>query len=262
MYIDYHHHSNHSFDSKADVEEICQKALEKGIKEICFTEHFSVNPAAPTYGHMKWPLYLEKLSYCQEKFQGQLTIKTGIELCEPHLMMDAYKDALLDIPLDFILGSVHNIDQLTLRKFMNGYPQKDCYQEYFLELEKMVEHADIDVIAHFDLMKRYAYPIYGHYSFFKYESIITSILQKAIARKIGLEINTSGWRTALNESLPSKDILSLYKKLGGELLTIGSDSHQAGTVGDHYQEAVQLAKECGFTDIYTYTKRVPKKISI
>lgn len=262
MYTDYHHHSNHSFDSQADMEEICKNAIEKGVKEICFTEHFSVNPTAPTYGHINWPLYLKSLANCQKKFEGQLTIKTGIELCEPHLMMDAYKEALSDMPLDFILGSVHNIDQLTLRKFMNGFPEKDCYKEYFLELEKMVQYADIDVIAHFDLMKRYAHPIYGRYSFEKYEPIIISILQTAIKRDIGLEINTSGWRTSLNESLPFKDILSLYHQLGGEILTIGSDSHHVETVGDHYQEAIQLAKECGFTGIFTYTKRVPKKITI
>ncbi|MGP7815682.1 histidinol-phosphatase HisJ family protein [Niallia sp. 01092] len=259
-YFDYHHHSNHSFDSQANMEDICLHAIKTGVKEICFTEHFSVNPKVPTYGHMNWVYYLKEINRCQEKFSNKLTIKIGIELCEPHLLQSEYKKALSEIPLDFILGSVHNIEQYTLRRFMNAFPEKDIYEAYFLELYEMIQTADIDVIAHFDLMKRYAHQTVGLYEFEKYKSIITDILKTAIKRGIGLEINTSGWRTNLNESLPSKDILSLYRKLGGEILTIGSDSHHAETVGAHFYDAVSLAKECGFTHIYTYEKRKPQAI--
>ncbi|MDP4170849.1 MAG: PHP domain-containing protein, partial [Bacillota bacterium] len=95
MYLmDYHHHSNHSFDSKALMEEVCIKAIENNIKEICFTEHFSVNPLAPTYGHMDFPKYLQDIRDCQEKFQHILTIKAGIELCEPHISIEKYKETL------------------------------------------------------------------------------------------------------------------------------------------------------------------------
>ncbi|WP_445490899.1 histidinol-phosphatase HisJ family protein [Niallia sp. 03133] len=259
-YIDYHHHSNHSFDSKADMEEICENAIKLGVKEICFTEHFSVNPKVPTFGYMNWEKYLSAIKNCQNKFNAQLKIKIGIELCEPHLMQEEYKQVLTDIPLDFILGSVHNIEESTLRKYMNAFPEKDIYELYFLELYDMIQLADIDVIAHFDLMKRYAYKTVGFYSFEKYKSIITEILKTAIKRGIGLEINTSGLRTELQESLPSKDTLSLYRQLGGELLTIGSDSHFVETVGSHFEDAVLLAKECGFTHLYTYEKRNPQAL--
>ena len=37
--MDYHHHSLHSFDSKAVMADICRQAIENGVKEICFTEH-------------------------------------------------------------------------------------------------------------------------------------------------------------------------------------------------------------------------------
>ncbi|MFT8321160.1 MAG: histidinol-phosphatase HisJ family protein [Bacillus sp. (in: firmicutes)] len=261
-YTDYHHHTNHSFDSKADMTKIGENAIKIGVKEICFTEHFSVNPNVPTYGFMNWEKYVASILNCQHKFGDQLKIKIGIELCEPHLMRKEYQQALSPIPLDFILGSVHNIEEYTLRKYMNAFPDNDIYEHYFLELKQMVQSADIDIIAHFDLMKRYAFKTVGFYSFEKYKPIITDILTIAIERGIGLEINTSGWRTDLNESLPSKDILILYRQLGGELLTIGSDSHFVETVGAHFEEACTLAKECGFTHLYTYEKRKPHAVKL
>ncbi|MEK4667816.1 histidinol-phosphatase HisJ family protein [Niallia sp. FSL R7-0271] len=261
-YTDYHHHSNHSFDSKADMEEICQNAIHNGVHEICFTEHFSVNPNAPTFGHMEWEKYLNDINKCKELFKGKLTIKLGIELCEPHQMMDSYHRVLSPIPFDFILGSVHNLGGTTLRKFMNAHPEKDIYEDYFLELKEMVKNADIDVIAHFDLMKRYAFSTRGLYDFTKHKDLIADILTIAINREIGLEINTSGLRTSLELSMPHDDILKLYKELGGQLLTIGSDSHHAATAGAGFKEGIELVKACGFTHFYTYSLRKPTAVKI
>lgn len=261
-YTDYHHHSNHSFDSKADMEEICRKAIANGVQEICFTEHFSVNPNAPTYGHMVWDKYLSDINRCRNTFKGKLKIKLGIELCEPHQMMDSYHKELSPIPFDFILGSVHNLGGTTLRKYMNAHPDRDIYEDYFLELKKMVTKADMDIIAHFDLMKRYAFSTKGLYDFTKHKDLLAEILTIAINREIGLEINTSGLRTSLGLSMPYDDILRLYKDLGGHLLTIGSDSHHAETAGAGFKDGIELAKACGFTHIYTYDLRQHTAVKI
>lgn len=261
-YIDFHHHTNHSFDSKGEMAEICEAAVNKGIEEICFTEHFSVNSTSPTFGHMNWEKYMADIQACRKKFVGKLQIRLGIELCEPHLLREQYKEALNSIPFDYILGSVHNIEGMTLRTYMNTYPERDIYLDYFKELEKLVSHADIDVLAHFDLMKRYGHLTIGNYPFSKYQEIISSILSIAVTRNIGLEINTSGWRTKLNESLPSLEVLKLYRELGGSLLTIGSDSHDKLQTGSGFNEAISMAKAAGFTAIYSFNHRKPIKINI
>lgn len=262
MYLmDYHHHTNHSFDSKADMDEVCAKAIQNDIKEICFTEHFSVNPKAPTYGHIKFRNYLQDIRNCQAKYGHDLKIKTGIELCEPHLLADQYEEALQPLPLDFVLGSVHNINNQKLRLILKEYGS-DAYSLYFNEVNKMVSEADIDVIAHFDLMKRYGYKEYGIYSFDEYEDQIEQILRTAIERKIGLEINTSGLRSGLNDTMPSLPILKKYKELGGEIVTIGSDSHKSETVGANFYDAARMAKLCGFAFIYKYEARKPIAVEI
>ncbi|TYR80330.1 histidinol-phosphatase HisJ family protein [Priestia megaterium] len=263
MYLmDYHHHTNHSFDSKAVMKEVCATAIEKNVKEICFTEHFSLNPMAPTYGHINLKAYLADIKSCQEMFMDQLTIKAGIEICEPHLLKDGYQEVLDPLNLDFVLGSVHNIDNQKLRKYLAGKEQDALYRGYFEELYKLVCTADIDVLAHIDLMKRYAIADYGNYQFEDFKELLTEILMKAIERNIGIEINTSGNRSKINEPLPSIHVLKLYKELGGELLTLGSDSHFAHSVGAHIPEAMQIAKQIGFTYIFKYEKRNPIPVKL
>lgn len=98
MYLtEYHHHTDNSFDSKARMDDVCAEAVKRGIDEICFTEHFSVNPNLPTYGHLEFERYFSQIHHAQDKYRGSLVIKAGIELCEPHLMKDEYKQALQEL---------------------------------------------------------------------------------------------------------------------------------------------------------------------
>ncbi|QGQ47674.1 histidinol-phosphatase HisJ family protein [Metabacillus sediminilitoris] len=263
MYLmDYHHHTNHSFDSKAIMREVCKEAINKGLNEICFTEHFSLNPVVPTYGHMDFEKYFQDIKECRDQFESQLIVKAGIEICEPHQLINEYTQAFKSLDLDFILGSVHNINNDKLRIFLGNKSNLIAYREYFTEVYNMVSQADIDVIAHLDLLKRYAIQTVGNFKFHEVKDLIESILTKAIERNIGIEINTSGLRGKLNESLPSIHVIKLYKELGGEILTIGSDSHTVETVGSHLFEAIEMAKECGFKYMFKYEKRNPIAVKL
>ena len=264
MYLaDYHHHTDNSFDSQAQMKEVCKQAIRRGVNEVCFTEHFSVNPKVPTYGHMEFDRYFSQINKCRELVKNQLVIKAGIELCEPHLMKEDYKEALANLEIDFILGSVHNIKEEKLRMFMANKTKKEIYQNYFEEVHAMVSDADIDVIAHLDLIKRYAVETVGNYDFIIYRPIIEKILRKAIKRGIGIEINTSGLsKKGLKETFPSMDVLRLYHSLGGKILTIGSDSHRAETVGSNQEIAIKMAKEAGFDKVYVFERRTPSTINL
>ncbi|KJD45200.1 histidinol-phosphatase (PHP family) [Paenibacillus sp. RC73] len=261
---DYHVHTRHSFDSQADMFDVCRSAMQQGMTEICFTEHFAVNPKLPTYGHMSFADYFDNITACREACSSQLTIRVGIELCEPHLMMDEYADELRDLPLDMILGSVHNMNEKTLRTFLkeNEHTGVDVYEAYFLEVLNLVRHADIDIIAHLDLLKRYAHGSVGHYSFAAYAELLETVLKTAISRGIGIEINTSGIRGGVGSPFPSPEVLRLYKQLGGELLTIGTDSHKVEDTGADLKEAYALAKQCGFHYVFTYANRKPMAVKL
>lgn len=73
----------------------------------------------------------------------------------------------------------------------------------------------------------------------------------------GIEINTSSHRYGLKDSTPSRDILKLYKELGGKIITIGSDSHKPEHLGAYIDEAKELLKETGFDSFCTFEKMKP-----
>ena len=58
-----------------------------------------------------------------------------------------------------------------------------------------------------------------------------AILRQLAVKGLALEINTSGLRQKIGETLPGKKFLTRYRELGGELLTIGSDAHLPGDLG-------------------------------
>ena len=53
--------------------------------------------------------------------------------------------------------------------------------------------------------------------------IVEEILRQVIRRGKGIEINTTAG--TLTEPLPSLEILKTYRRLGGEIVTTGSDAH-------------------------------------
>jgi histidinol-phosphatase (PHP family) len=86
---------------------------------------------------------------------------------------------------------------------------------------------------------------------------LEAVFEAVVARGKGIEINTSGMRQPLGESLPNEEILGWYRACGGELITTGSDAHTPAHVGDGIAEATRMARRVGFEGVATYRKRTP-----
>ena len=69
-----------------------------------------------------------------------------------------------------------------------------------------------------------------------------------------MEINTSGYNHALQETYPAQDIVKrCYAK--GVRITLGSDAHKPADVGQHYDKALPMLKAAGYRYLATYTQR-------
>ncbi|WP_073269308.1 histidinol-phosphatase HisJ family protein [Alkalibacter saccharofermentans] len=260
--LDYHMHTTHSWDGMSTMEEMCKSAINKGVSEICFTEHLSVREGDPCFGWLDMDAYGINIEKCRDHFQGSLTIKKGLEIGEPHLSMNKIEPYKTGQNIDFIIGSVHNLDEEDLTVYMQGREQIESYTDYFNEVLLSVTEGDMDVIGHFDLLKRYAFDLNGKYRHGDYEELISEILKKAISRNIGLEINTSGFRSSSLEIFPSQIILKMYMDLGGELLTVGSDSHSANMIGNNIAPVYLMLKQIGFNAVFSYDRRKPTAVNI
>ena len=54
---------------------------------------------------------------------------------------------------------------------------------------------------------------------------------------------------------PTLQVLRLYRELGGEILTLGSDAHTADSIGSCFDVALEMAQAAGFTRLATFEKR-------
>jgi histidinol-phosphatase (PHP family) len=257
MLIDFHVHSNNSFDSKEPVVEMCKAAVSQNITHIAFTEHFSLDSFKKSSGFFNYYRYFSDIQEAREIFKNKLNIYTGLELCEPHLSVEAYKTAMKDFSLDYILGSVHNIGTSGLRTTAENQSAYTSYEMYFEAFYKMACFGEFNTAAHLDLMSRYANSIHGDYDFEDFEEQIREILKKLIERGKGLEVNTSGLRKDLNRLHPKLEILKLYNELGGEIITIGSDAHGAAEAGIGCRSTLELLYNLGYDYMFTFKNCKP-----
>lgn len=261
---DQHVHSAFSFDSQAQLTDECAAAAAAGLAGLTFTEHFSVDPLDVSYGVLDYPAYRQAISACQDAYAGQLDIGCGLEIGEPHLekCRTSLAEARRGMQLDFVIGSVHNIGSIKLRNFQKGKRKEEIYDAYFQEILEMVQTADIDVVGHLDLAKRYAFDVVGTYDFTRYEAQIAKILETIIKRGLGIEINTSGWRNAVGICYPAPEVVQLYHDLGGKYITIGSDAHRLEDIASNWQQAITVLKDSGFHAYCYYRERTPQLIPI
>lgn len=255
MLADYHMHTNFSDDSALIMEDAVRKAIEIGLDEICFTEHIN---AVYNYHDCDCKKYLKELERCRELFKDRISIKFGMEFGLQSQLCKYYETIFHNYDFDFIILSVHLINNLDLwnQDYQQGKTQDEYNRGYYEELLNIVEnYNDYSVLGHMDLIRRY--DRICEYPFEKCRNIVEKILKTVINNGKGIEVNTSSFRYCLQDLMPSRDILKLYKNLGGKIITIGSDSHRIDHIGYKIPFIYDQLKDMGYTHFCTFNKMQP-----
>lgn len=92
--------------------------------------------------------------------------------------------------------------------------------------------------------------------------VIEAILREIISSGKGIEINTGSLYRGMDYAHPHIEILKLYKELGGEILTFGSDAHDNIHLGYSFSDAAKLAKSLGFKYYCTYSQLKPTFVTL
>lgn len=271
MFADYHVHTAFSDDSIYPMEQVVQDAISKKIDEICFTEHVDygikvdwdsgkeiVYRNGEPCANCNYPLYMKTIKQMKERYGNKITIKTGLEFGMQMHTIKLYEKLFSQYDLDFVLLSIHQVNDLEFwsQDYQRGKTQKEYNEGYYDEMLRLVKsYKNYSVLAHMDLITRYDND--GVYSFEKIKNKITEILKIVISDGKGIELNTSSKRYGLSDSTPCRDILTLYYNLGGNIITIGSDSHKPEQLGAYIQEGKELLRSIGFTQYCTFEKMKP-----
>lgn len=260
---DCHVHSEFSADSDTPMERQIERAIQSGLKILTFTDHYDLDfPKLDGQDFLfDIPEYFDKITSMRQRYEGKIQIRYGIELgIQPHLGMECHKISEL-YDWDFIIASTHLIFGLDpyYKEVFEKYTEKECYEEYFrLTYENMKTFSEYSTYGHLDYIVRYGPNKNREYSYERYKEWIDKCLMHLIEQGKALEVNTSGYRSGLGYANPQADVLVRYRELGGELLTIGSDSHAPEQIAYDFKRAEQMLKEAGFRYYAVYHKRQPE----
>lgn len=261
--IDYHVHSNLSVDAYDSVDAMCGRAVEIGLAEIVFTEHYDTDPADQGHGFYDYEKSREAVERMQDRFGDRLLVKLGIEVDYQTAYEAEIEEFLAGKQYDYVLGARHwEADALIGYDYFDGRTEDEAYSRYFETLPALVETGLFDVLAHIDLVKRDGTERYGAFDLEKWMPRIEPVLQKLVERGMGLEINTSGVRQPPREPYPGLAVLKRYRELGGRILTVGSDSHRIEQLGVGLDAGIKLAKEAGFTELTRFDARRPVAVPL
>lgn len=267
---DYHVHSSFSTDSDASPKDVAETALRKKLTALCFTDHMDCEwPEDPGLFIFDPEEYFDVLSKLQNEYKGKLDLRIGMELGlrneqDIYPLLSGHYKELSEKPFDFIIGSTHVFDygDPYYTKFWEDKNPYDVINEYYeATLFNAANYNTYDVYGHIDYITRYM-PDGFHYEPSRFTEIIEAILKTIISGGHGIEINTSSLSKGFKETNPGASVVRLYRELGGEIITVGSDSHSAKTLCSHFDTAEQILKDCGFRYYTIFRNRKPEFIKL
>ena len=276
MLADYHVHTAFSDDSVYPLEQVARDALRLNLDELCFTEHVDYGvkpewdqPASARFEdgrpvtNCAYEAYLAELDRVRGELDGRIRLRAGLELgVQRHTL--AQNRALLERlagRLDFVICSIHQVGDLEFWNgdYQRGRTQEQIHAAYYEEMLAVVEAFDgYSALGHLDLIRRY--DPFGDYPFERVRDVVAEVLRRVIADGKGIEVNTSGIRYGLGDFQPCREILALYRDLGGGVVTVGSDSHKPEHLGAYLRLAYRELAELGFEGVCTYEQGEPRLV--
>ena len=269
---DYHIHSEHSGDSTAPMETQILSGIEKGLKVMCFTDHYDPefpydnNPdVAPGTFELDYDLYKKDFLKMKDKYEGQIDLRFGVELgLQPHLgsFLQSYAR---EHDFDFIIGSNHlcaGFDPY-YPDFLFDRTQEEALELYLEDtLANIRVFPDIDSCGHLDYVARYLPDRERIYNYGSFSDLIDPILKELITRGIALEVNTAPLTKGMPYFNPLPDILARYREMGGELITVGSDAHVPERIAGRFEETAGILRSLGFRYYAIYKERKPQMLPL
>lgn len=262
LLTDCHMHSDFSSDSETPMESMVKASIEKGLSSICFTDHMDYDfpEQYPLRFEFDPDSYEAKIKQLKEKYSSKINIFYGLEAGMRPYLAPRFHELISTRPFDFVLCSTHlvmNLDPYYGEVWKLYSPEQVIKKAYEDILENIKVFDDFDSYAHLDYVVRYCPFPKEKIKLEPYMEIIEAILLSLIRHDKALEVNTAGFKYGLSHPHPRKEILSLYKELGGSLITIGADAHQPEHIAYDFKKAEDLLKGLGFKEYAVYINRKP-----
>lgn len=255
---DFHTHTSFSGDSTEDMENSIKAAVQRGLNVLCITEHCDFDYPEEGF-EPDMAAYRERLFLLREKYSAELELLFGIELGVMDYLAPKLSAFAGEWDFDFIIGSSHlvNGQDPYYPGYFGEYGTKNGILRYFESiLENIKAFEDFDVYGHLDYAVRYCKE--KCYSPVDYRELLDEILRLLVQKGKGIELNSAGLRSGLSHANPHPFIVSRYRELGGEIITVGSDAHKAADIAADFDAAEQVLRDAGFSCYTVFRRRKPQ----
>jgi histidinol-phosphatase (PHP family) len=270
-----HTHTTFS-DGSDDVETFCQRAFEKGLDSLGFSEHAPITgktgiPSSWNLPDERLPAYIEAVQAAKKRWQGKLNIYLGLEVDYIQGLMGPADRDFQELGLDFIIGTVHYLVPPKGEPFTVDDTQynmargiRECYngdvaaavEAYWDSLGAMIRAGGFDLLGHPDLIKKNN-AFLGLFSEDDdaYRQRTAAIAALMAGTGLPAEVNTGGMnRGKINDCYPSHGFLLLFKEQGVPMV-INADAHRAEDLDGHYEEARKAMLAAGYTETLLFNGR-------
>lgn len=272
-FYDNHNHSQFSFDGhRTTVEASARGGIEAGLEGMCFTDHcdFFVPPMKAEHENLVPETF--DVAAQQEEIRRVAGLIPGIRLfCGIELGLQKscrgqIRDRLSGNSFDQVIASLHYLDDTD--PFYGGYYRgkdwKYAYGHYLETLyEEMTWLGDFDIMGHFDYVSRYADYPQTSIMYRDFPDIFDSMLEYLANEGKAIEINTKTYQD-YNGRTPvlDRDILLRFRELGGEFISLGSDSHDPSRPGTNFAFYAEFVRSLGFRYLTHFESRRPVPLPI
>jgi histidinol-phosphatase (PHP family) len=259
---DWHVHPDYSLDATGTIDKYCQRAVELGLEEICFTTHYDSDPFRKDEDPFmridgklvplceeNVQIYIDEVKEAQKKYlRSGLRVKVGLEVdYAPHIQ-EELRHSLSSFDLDYVLGAVHCLDHIAIsasneaEKYFVKKNMEEMVKEYYDILKRAVTSELFDAIAHLDIYKKYGLGFYGGSILTFHRGLVEPVLEAMVEHDVGMEINTGVLRKGHREFCPGMEILKAAMQMGVKITAIGSDAHKIEHLGMGIEEAYRIVE--------------------
>ena len=261
---DQHLHSKYSHDSNEELINYIEIANRMGCKYFVTTEHFDLDLVI---NHEDWIVDYQALKnelQIHQKNYPNICFLLGIEV-------GYRKDKLLEITkqlnsedFDVINLSIHDSkeEDFYWYKYFLSVGEKELLNKYFdIMIEATSNFDKYNVLSHIDYGFKTVYLVNNKIKISDFEEKIKKVFMNLIKHHKALEINTKV-QEAIHDINHTKYLLSLYRQIGGEKLTLSSDAHSKERYLSNFDYYKKIIKECGFHYLVYFVKQKEYHYSI
>ena len=260
MLADLHTHSFYSFDGKlnASPDNIAEAAIAAGLTHVAVTDHCDIDcELAGLYRPLDRAHAFEALAAAKEKYRDRIEILIGIELGQAHHCPAEARALLDERPYDIVLGSLHNLENERDFAFFDFSKISDdeahtYFDRVIQEENELCDFEGIQIITPLTSMDRYMHRTGRTLDIAPHRDALARLLDKIVQKGLTLELNTSCLDIDLG--MPTPEILTLYRALGGTRISLGSDGHAPERIAQHFEKGAQILLDCGFTELTLPTR--------